>query len=121
MKVRRVDKHPPQQQHQHQHQQEKEKEKDEDIEDTGIVVEDSSSKQKGASFDLATPATTSMESDDDFMSDASSPDFLDTQGSDVESVDGMSSLVSFFFSFFSFLFSSFLFFFLGEGASCLGC
>ena len=46
-------------------------------------------KLKGVvEVDLATPATTSMESDDDFMSDASSPDFLDTQGSDVESIDG---------------------------------
>jgi ariadne-1 len=38
--------------------------------------------------DLATPATTagSMDSDDDFMSDASSQDFLDTQGSDDESL-----------------------------------
>ena len=48
-------------------------------------------KNKGVvEVDLATPATTSMESDDDFMSDASSPDFLDTQGSDVESIDGTS-------------------------------
>lgn len=38
--------------------------------------------------DLATPATTagSMDSDDDFMSDASSQGFLDTQGSDDESL-----------------------------------
>jgi ariadne-1 len=37
---------------------------------------------------LATPATTSMDSDDDFMSDASSnADFLDDQGSDIESMD----------------------------------
>lgn len=38
--------------------------------------------------DPITPATTSMESDDDFMSDASSQDFLDTQGSDDESLGG---------------------------------
>lgn len=49
--------------------------------------EKDSDKKKG--YDLVTPATTSMDSDDDFMSDASSnADFLDDQGSDIESVDG---------------------------------
>lgn len=76
---------------------------EQDTEDTGIVVVEDSDlssalKRKEASVDLATPATTSMESDDDFMSDASSPDFLDTQGSDVESLDGASLFApSFFF------------------------
>lgn len=61
-------------------------------------------KNKGVvEVDLATPATTNMESDDDYMSDASSPDFLDTQESDVESIDGtfpspLSPLCHLFFS-----------------------
>lgn len=44
-----------------------------------------SAEKKGP--DLVTPASTSMESDDDFMSVASSgDDFLDTQASDDESL-----------------------------------
>lgn len=45
-------------------------------------------RQKKQTADLATPATTteSMDSDDEFMSDASSQDFLDTQASDDESL-----------------------------------
>lgn len=46
-------------------------------------------REKKKAADLATPATTtgSMDSDDDFMSDVSSQeDFLDTQGSDDESL-----------------------------------
>ncbi|OJZ81221.1 hypothetical protein ASPFODRAFT_65192 [Aspergillus luchuensis CBS 106.47] len=45
------------------------------------------SKEEKEEEDIDTPASTSMESDEDFMSVGSSPDdFLDTQGSDVESL-----------------------------------
>lgn len=41
--------------------------------------------------DLVTPASTSMESDEDFMSVGSSnDDFLDTQDSDDDSLEGRS-------------------------------
>ncbi|KAG2024292.1 hypothetical protein GB937_003945, partial [Aspergillus fischeri] len=60
---------------------------DPDTDSVSVASASITDQNKQKATDLVTPASTSMDSDDDFMTDASSADdFLDTQGSDDESL-----------------------------------